>query len=255
MLIRRHDHARSACASGFTLIELLTVIAIIGVLAGLLVPVLGRVRSSAQDATCRSNLRQLGLAVQLYGTESGYYPAAISRGVAPREGGAPNGQRWTLFLRPYMGVNSAVAGDDTNSALIVCPAAAVKGVGGQVSGYSANPGLMPDLSTSPALGAVRYNIVARPSQVILIGDAIQRDPQGSHANFWGVADMTGADNLSWGSPGQGSVPIQIGSDADGINEAQFRYRHGGRANVVFVDGHAGSFAKGEILRLNVRKNY
>lgn len=49
--------------SGFTLIELLTVIAIIAILAAILIPVLGSVRERAHAATCRSNLRQCGIAL------------------------------------------------------------------------------------------------------------------------------------------------------------------------------------------------
>ncbi len=50
----------------FTLIELLTVIAIIGILAAILIPVVGKVRSAAQAAKCASNLRQIGGATFLY---------------------------------------------------------------------------------------------------------------------------------------------------------------------------------------------
>ncbi len=51
---------------GFTLIELLVVIAIITVLAGILLPVLARVREEGRRVKCKSNLRQIGLACSLY---------------------------------------------------------------------------------------------------------------------------------------------------------------------------------------------
>jgi prepilin-type N-terminal cleavage/methylation domain-containing protein/prepilin-type processing-associated H-X9-DG protein len=62
-MVRRMSHA-------FTLIELLVVIAIVGVLAALLMPAFGRAKESARGAACLSNLRQIGIGLQLYVQEN-----------------------------------------------------------------------------------------------------------------------------------------------------------------------------------------
>ncbi|HEX2999142.1 MAG TPA: DUF1559 domain-containing protein [Armatimonadota bacterium] len=59
-------HGQRKGKSGFTLIELLTVIAIIAILAGILLPALSRAREMARRSTCSSNLRQLAQAVVMY---------------------------------------------------------------------------------------------------------------------------------------------------------------------------------------------
>jgi prepilin-type N-terminal cleavage/methylation domain-containing protein len=55
-----------AAANAFTLIELLVVIAIIAILAALLLPALSKAKTRAQTATCVSQLRQCGVAINLY---------------------------------------------------------------------------------------------------------------------------------------------------------------------------------------------
>ncbi len=60
---------------GFTLLELLVVIAIIALLAGLLLPVLGRARTQAKRVACLNNLRQFTLADLMYADDHGELPA------------------------------------------------------------------------------------------------------------------------------------------------------------------------------------
>ena len=68
---------RSLRRGGFTLIELLTVIAIIGILAAILIPVVGKVRDSAKNSVCVSNLRQWhGAAMMFVNDNNGNLPMA-----------------------------------------------------------------------------------------------------------------------------------------------------------------------------------
>jgi len=63
--------------TGFTLIELLVVMVIIALLVGLLLPALGRAQEEARKTQCRSNLRQMGLAMTMYANDNtGYTPVA-----------------------------------------------------------------------------------------------------------------------------------------------------------------------------------
>lgn len=59
-------------SAGFTLIELLVVIAIIALLMAILMPALRRVKMQAEEISCRSNLRQVGLIIYLYLDDSDF---------------------------------------------------------------------------------------------------------------------------------------------------------------------------------------
>ncbi len=62
----------------FTLVEMLAVIAIIGILAGLVFPAIQGAREKAKMAKCANNLKQFGHAIDLYKIEEGDYPDFLS---------------------------------------------------------------------------------------------------------------------------------------------------------------------------------
>ena len=71
-------------ATGFTLIELLVVVAIIAVLVSLLLPALAAAREKAKQSVCMSNMKQLGLAMQMYTDDyQGWIMALYRRDYVP----------------------------------------------------------------------------------------------------------------------------------------------------------------------------
>lgn len=79
---------------GFTLIEMLIVIAIIGILAALIFPSFSAAREDARQKACSSNLREIGLAVQMYRIEEREYPASLAVLLPPSQG--PNSSTLSL---------------------------------------------------------------------------------------------------------------------------------------------------------------
>ncbi|HZL37910.1 MAG TPA: type II secretion system protein [Tepidisphaeraceae bacterium] len=89
---------------GFTLVELLVVIGIIAVLLSLLMPALSRVRQQGNQVVCASNLRQVGIALQMYANNSrGWlYPVGpwdpIRGQYTTLGSNMPRGQRWPVYV-------------------------------------------------------------------------------------------------------------------------------------------------------------
>src|SRR5690625_3090711 len=97
--------------TAFTLIELLTVIAIIGILASILIPVVGKVRDSAKSAVCISNLRQVGLAAMAY---------ALENEERLPDAGAGDDPAWVRTLSEYISLPTSEI-----DSIFVCPGSVI----------------------------------------------------------------------------------------------------------------------------------
>ena len=116
----RRAESNSGGTGAFTLIELLTVIAIIGILAAILIPVVSAVRESARSAQCQSNLRQIGTAVHGYMADrpdSDRLPGPNWIYIYPF-----NNVGLGLLLASYLGVNEHRPGQEALLIeVMVCP--------------------------------------------------------------------------------------------------------------------------------------
>jgi prepilin-type N-terminal cleavage/methylation domain-containing protein len=104
MNINKHTSTRS----GFTLIELLTVIAIIGILAGILIPTIGLVRKNASKSKAASDLRQIATAYNAFSTSGPRTRSMDSTGGwAPGTFQTTNIGGWASILAQFGGFNEA----------------------------------------------------------------------------------------------------------------------------------------------------
>lgn len=207
----------------FTLVEFLVVIGIVAVLAALIIPVVGKVRASAEGANCASNLRQLGMAVSLMISEQSpklsihYYDGSKE-------------STWSSDL-----VEKGYLTSDEMKQCARCPSLDTPeqhidnhkffcyGLNRlatltQVSDWSANP---------PVLWDKKINtlVLPNPTKTIIMGDSVLR-PSWDNAYQW----------LFFG----------IGNTGDG---GIIHARHSGRANLFFLDGHVQALTPEEIRAL------
>ena len=219
----------------FTLLELLVVLAIIGVLAGLLLPALSRAKTAAHSAKCKSNLRQIGLALSLY---------VLDHAVYPYYGGTvPVDFYWYDSLHPY-------TGSSWSNQLYRCPVYRGRtmpgghnghfgGVQGSYGYNSSGVDVGPSEKARLGLGApifhprspVREESVVAPSDMMALGDATLMTlvPVGP----------AGEDDYSnaWAS-GLGEIdPFET---RHAIGQQAGRKRHTGQANIAFCDNHIES---------------
>ena len=210
--------------AGLTVIELLAVLGVLAVLASLLLPALARSQVSARRIKCYGNLRQLGLAAQMYWDEN--------NGCAFRyRGGATNGGDTYWFGWLSRGNEGARVFDPVPGALYphlggrgveICPALnyalqqfKIKATGAAY-GYGYNYYLSAPTDQPP----VSIARLSRPADTVLLADAAQVN--------------------TFQPPAAPDHPMLEEFYYLSTNEATAHFRHAHKAGTAFCDGHVAS---------------
>jgi len=244
----------------FTLIELLVVISIIALLIGILLPALGAARKAARDVACLSNVRQIGLAVQLYAADfDGMLPWAW----------APDNELVPRKIRVYVEQDFVGGGIPR---VFQCPSVTLPVEDFFSPTFAFNLGSFPFSPPSivPPRPTVRIDTVARGSEVLMFGDTNQRSLGGGGEEFLYFTDLnvTAPDGFIYqplaAADKVPDAPVPLVNNRDEIGvPAALRYRHGsggdridkGAVNLVFHDGHAATTQAGEVVQKNFAVTY
>lgn len=195
--------------AGFTLIELLAVIGIVLLLAALLSPALIKAIEKGRGAKCAANLRQLYLGAKLYENDSGQPLMTFNAGGA-----------WDAVLYQTLNIDRPTDYSDLPRGPFACPSCKAVYAGSHASHYGKNV-LINNSTTAPQW---KGNIIPEPSRLLFLADA----------KVLAVAD------------GSERCVRDLSRFAEGGN---LGYRHSGRANVIFHDGHGESVDYDGVLNL------
>lgn len=222
----RRPHGRRA-SQGFTLVELLVVVAIIAILASLLLPSLTRSKATAERARCTSNLRQLGLAGQMYwddnrGDAFRSYLGAMNDGQVYWFGWIQTGAEGTREFDPKQGVLFPYLG---GRGVEICPSLKQATpvfklkAKGATYGYGYNQNLGPRNPSEPIKNIRRLR---RPADIVFLADSAQIN------DFQEPASPENPLLEEW---------YYVDEKDSGYPNAHFRHQQ--TASAVFCDGHVG----------------